>query len=76
MRLAAAEGGLKLNDRLTAPTGEALRNLRQQERHALGDEGAVEERVGILILAAGLASVDRRDVGRKPDCWNVPSSTS
>ncbi|MGO8224741.1 hypothetical protein ACC794_23990 [Rhizobium ruizarguesonis] len=63
MRLAAAEGGLKLHNRFTPPTGETLRNLRQQKRHALGDEGTVEERASILIFAAGPSGVDRRDVG-------------
>ncbi|WP_287106665.1 hypothetical protein [Mesorhizobium sp.] len=63
MRLATAESCLKLHDRLTAPASEALRNLRQQKRHALGDEGAVEERAGILILAAGFAGANCRDVG-------------
>ena len=50
VRLAAAESGLKLNDRLAALAGQPLGHLRQQQPHAFGDEGAVKERHRVLIL--------------------------
>ncbi|GAY20451.1 hypothetical protein SFOMI_0975 [Sphingobium fuliginis] len=55
MGLAAAERGLELNDWLTALAGKALGNLREKHRHTFGDEGALVERDGILVFAAGLA---------------------
>ena len=48
--LATTEGGLQLNDRVAPLPGETLRDGNQQQAHALGDEGAGEELLGILIF--------------------------
>ncbi len=63
VRLAAAEGGLELNDRLAALAVQPLRDLRQQQAHALGDEGALKEGDGVLVFRRRLARLHRRDVG-------------
>ena len=61
--LAAAEGGLQLDHRLAARAVQALRHLDEQQAHALGDEGALEEGGGVLVLARRLAGAHGGDVG-------------
>ena len=63
VRLAAAERGLKLDNRVAALAVEATGNGCEQQAHSLGDEGALEECRRVLILPRGLAGVNRRDVG-------------
>src|SRR5262249_16926694 len=63
--LAAAKCSLKLDDRLTALTGQSLSDLSEQQTHSFGDEGAVEEGNSILVLPARLAGMDGGDVSRK-----------
>ncbi|MFD2405944.1 hypothetical protein ACFSVK_09505 [Azorhizophilus paspali] len=61
--LAAAESGLQLDDRIAALGGQALEHRIQQQTHALGDEGALEEQHRIEVLRRGAAVVYPREVG-------------
>ena len=65
VRLAAAEGGLQLDDRLAALAVEPLRHLGEQQAHALGDEGALEKCRGVLVFRGRLAGAHGGDVGGK-----------
>ena len=56
VRFAAAEGSLELDDGLAASAIEPLGDLGQQEAHAFGDEGALEEG-GSVLPALKLAQV-------------------
>ena len=52
---------------------EALRHLGEQQAHALGDEGALEEGAGVLILAASPCRMRTAVMSAaNSDCWNVP----
>lgn len=62
MRLAAAESGLKLNDRVAALAVETAGNGCEQQAHSLGDERSFEKRHRVLIFPRGLAGVNRGDV--------------
>ena len=63
VRLATTESGLKLNDGFSTLPYESLRDLRQKKAHSFGDEGALIERAGVLVLPASPARVHRRNVG-------------
>ena len=63
--LAAAEGGLELDDRIAAAAGEAVEHRVEQQAHALGDVGALEEQHRVLVLRRGLAGMDPGQVGRE-----------
>ena len=65
VRLAAAERGLQLDDRLAALAAQPLGDLREQQPHAFGDEGPLEERGRVLVLGSRLAGADGGDVGRE-----------
>jgi hypothetical protein len=62
MRLAATEGGLKLDDRLASVADQPLGDLRQQQSHPLGDEGAIIERRGILVFFGRFSGMHCCDV--------------
>ena len=61
--LAATEGGLELDDRLAALAVETLGNLGEQPPHALGDEGALVEGLGVPVFRGGLAGAHGGEVG-------------
>ena len=63
VRLAAAEVGLQVDDRIAAVAVEAFDRLGQQLAQALSDEGAAEELGRVLILARGSALVHLVQVG-------------
>ena len=65
VRLAAAKGGLQLNDRLAAHTVQPLHHLNQQQTHALRNKGALKKCGRLLVLARGSAQVDSRQIGGK-----------
>ncbi|GJH23037.1 hypothetical protein CBA19CS42_00995 [Caballeronia novacaledonica] len=65
MRLAAAERGLQLDDRIAAFAAQPLDDGFEQEAHAFGDEGALEEERGALIFGRGCAVVNTRQVRRE-----------
>ena len=76
VRLAAAEGRLQLDDWLAAFAVEPLRHLDEQHAHALGDEGALEERLRVTVFRRRLARVHGGDVGSKLGLLERAFSTS
>lgn len=62
VRLAAAESGLELNDRVAALAVETAGNGCEQQAHSLGNERALEKCRRVLIFPRGLAGVNRGDV--------------
>ena len=65
VRLAAAEIGLKPDDRLPAPAGEACNRRGQDAPQALRRIGDSEERGRITVLLSTITLVDQRQVGRE-----------
>jgi len=63
VRLAAAEVGLQLDDRITARAGEALQGVGEQVGQAVGEEGAPEELGRIAVLATAFAIMHLAQVG-------------
>ena len=63
VRLAAAEVGLELHDRVAALAGEAPHRADQHPLQALGEIGAAEELDGVLVLVRPLAEVHLPEVG-------------
>ena len=63
VRLAAAEVGLELHDRVAALAGEAPHRAHQHPLEALGEIGAAEELDGVLVLVRPLAEVHLPEVG-------------
>ena len=63
VRLAAAEVGLQVDDRVAAAAVQAFDGLREQLAQAGGDEGAAEELGRVLVLARRPALVDLVQVG-------------
>ncbi|WP_254661891.1 hypothetical protein [Burkholderia sp. CCA53] len=55
----AAECGLKLDDRIAAFAGQALDHRVQQQAHALGNEGALEEQHRVLVLLVAVRACTR-----------------
>ena len=63
MRLAAAEIGLQLDDRVASLAGQSQHGLRQQPAQALGEEGPAEELGRVLVLVRSFSLVDLPQVG-------------
>jgi hypothetical protein len=63
--LAAAERGLELHHRVAAAPAQALEHTVEQQRHALGDVGALEEQRRVLVLGRRRAGDDLGQVGRE-----------
>ena len=63
VRLAAAEVGLELHDRVAALAGEAPDRADQHPLEALGEIGAAEELDGVPVLVGPLAEVHLPEVG-------------
>ena len=63
MRLAAAEVGLELHNRIAARTGDTLDPVHEQSLQALGQEGAPEELHRLPVLVAPFAQMDLPQVG-------------
>jgi hypothetical protein len=62
VRLAATEGGLKLDDRLATISDQPLGDLRQQQSHPLCDKGTIIERRGILVFFGRFSGMHCRDI--------------
>lgn len=65
VRLAATEGGLQLDHRIATAPGQAMHHRIQQQAHAFGDEGALEEQRRVLVLGGRRAQMHTRQVGRE-----------
>ena len=65
MGLAAAEVGLKLDNRVAVIVGEALYAVDQEPPQAVGQKGAAEELYGILVLGDSAPHVDLPEVSRE-----------
>jgi hypothetical protein len=65
VRLAATERGLQLDDRVAALARQALDHRVEQQAHALGDEGALEEQLRVLVLGVAVPAMNPRQVGRE-----------
>ena len=76
VRLAAAEGGLELDDRIAALSVEALDHRVSSRRIPSVMKVRSKNADRVLIFPRRLAGVNGRDVGGKLRLWNVPSSTS
>ncbi len=63
MRLAAAEVGLELDDRVAAAIGEALDAANEESAQAFGEEGASEELGRVAVLVGAFAKVHLPEVG-------------
>ena len=63
--LAAAEVGLELHHRVAALAREALHAAHEQALQALGEVGAAEELLRLLVLVRALAQVHLPEVGRE-----------
>ena len=63
MRLAAAEVGLELHDRVAATAGQTPDASDEEAVQALGEEGAVEELAGIAVLVAAFTEVHLPEIG-------------
>ena len=63
VRLAAAEVGLELHDRVAALPGEALHRADEQALEALGEVGAAEELDWVAVLVRALAEVHLPEIG-------------
>ena len=63
MRLAAAEVGLELHNRIAAAPGQALDATAKQALQALGEKRAAKELDGIAVLFAALAEMHLPEVG-------------
>ena len=65
VRLAAAEVGLELHDRIAARAVEALDRPDQEPSQALGEVGTAEELDRLPVFVGALAEVDLPQVGRE-----------
>ena len=65
MRLTATESGLQLDDWIAALAGKTLDHRVQQQLHAFGDKGALEEQRWVLVFGCRRAGMHAGDVGCK-----------
>ena len=70
--LAAAKGGLELDDRLAVLPADAAQRLHQQPLHALGDIGAGKELHRVAVLIGALAARHLRKVGGELGVFVAP----
>ena len=68
LRLAAAEVGLELHDRVATLPGDALHASDEQALQALGEKRTAEELRGLLVLIAAFAQMHLPEVGRELGC--------
>jgi hypothetical protein len=73
MRLAAAEVGLELHDRIAASAVEALDRPNQEPPEALGEVGTAEELDRLPVFIRSLAEMNLPQVGRKL-CLLIPAA--